>query len=197
MANTPTIAMPYLVASQVQKEVTHNDALNDLDFTAQASAHDRDLNAPPGSPAQGDCYVIGPSPSGAWSGSAGALAGYYSGWRIKTPSAGWRAWLRDEGRLAYYTGSGWGNLATPFLEGAATWDPANLADGAGETSAAITVTGAAFGDFAFAAAPYDLQGITCTAYVSAADTVRIRIQNETGGAIDLASGAWKVRVIKQ
>ena len=77
------------------------------------------------------------------------------------------------------------------------WNPGNLVDGAGETSSGITVTGAAFGDFLLAAAPYDLQGITCTAYVSAANTVKIRLQNETGGAIDLASGTWKVRVLRQ
>jgi len=47
-----------------------------------------------------------------------------------------------------------------------------------------------------AAAPYDLQGITATAYVSASDTVKIRLQNESGGAIDLASGTWTVRVRK-
>jgi hypothetical protein len=44
------------------------------------------------------------------------------------------------------------------------------------------------------AAPYDLQGITATAYVSAADTVNIRIQNETTGVIDLVSGTWLVKV---
>lgn len=92
----------------------------------------------------------------------------------------------------------WRNLLTRFisgLSGTLTWNPGNLVDGAGETSSAITVTGAALGDFVQVAAPYDLQGITATAYVSAADSVKIRIQNETGGAIDLASGTWKVKVI--
>ena len=81
-------------------------------------------------------------------------------------------------------------------QGSATWDPGNLADGAGETSASVAVTGAALGDFAIASAPYDLQGITCTAYVDATDSVRIRLQNETGGPINLASGTWRVRVFK-
>lgn len=80
------------------------------------------------------------------------------------------------------------------LTGTVVWNPASLADGAGETSAAITVTGAALGDFVQVSAPYDLQGILATAYVSAANTVRIRIQNETGGVIDLASGTWRVAV---
>jgi hypothetical protein len=83
------------------------------------------------------------------------------------------------------------------LQATFAWDPGNLADGTGETSAAVTVTGAAFGDVVLVGAPYDLQGIICTGYVSAADTLRVRLQNETGGAINLASGDWKVRVVKQ
>lgn len=76
-----------------------------------------------------------------------------------------------------------------------TWDPGNLVDGAGETKS-LTVTGAALGDFVLVSAPYDLQDITCTAYVQATDTVEIRLQNESGVAIDLGSGTWKVKVIK-
>jgi hypothetical protein len=44
--------------------------------------------------------------------------------------------------------------------------------------------------------PYDLQDCIVTGYVQAADTVEIRIQNESGGIIDFASGTWKVKVIK-
>lgn len=76
----------------------------------------------------------------------------------------------------------------------ATWDPASMANAAGVTSPAVTVTGAAFGDIVAVAAPYDLQGILATAYVSAADTVRVRLHNSTGGAVNLASGTWKVVV---
>jgi hypothetical protein len=83
-----------------------------------------------------------------------------------------------------------------FGEGTLTWNPGNLADGAGETSAAITVAGAAFGDFVNVAAPYDLQGIVATGYVSSAGNVKIRLQNESGAAVDLANGVWKVRLEK-
>jgi hypothetical protein len=89
-----------------------------------------------------------------------------------------------------------GGGSAPSLNGSTVWDPASLADGVGVTSSAIAVTGAAFGDFVLVAAPYDLQGILCTGYVSSAGNVKIRLQNETTGTIDLASGTWKVRVIK-
>lgn len=76
-----------------------------------------------------------------------------------------------------------------------TWDPGNLVDGAGETHS-LTVVGAELGDFVSVAAPYDLQDITCAGYVQAANTVEIRLQNESGNARDLASGTWTVMVTK-
>jgi len=74
--------------------------------------------------------------------------------------------------------------------GTATYDPANLVDGAGVTTT-VTVTGAATGEIAYASFSNDLQGIQLHAWVSAANTVSVRFQNETGGAIDLASGTLK------
>lgn len=72
-----------------------------------------------------------------------------------------------------------------------TWDPASLVDGAGETSSAVVYAGVALGQYAMdCVAPYDLQGITLNAWVSATDAAKARLQNETGGTIDLVSGTW-------
>lgn len=80
------------------------------------------------------------------------------------------------------------------LFGSATFDPASLADGVGATTT-VTVTGAALGDFVTGVSfSLDLQGITVTAWVSAANTVSVRFQNESGGTLDLASGTLRVRV---
>lgn len=96
--------------------------------------------------------------------------------------------------------AGFGNrerYANSYIEATATVDPADLADGVGETIAAVSVSGAALGDYVVVAAPYDLQDLIVTAYVQAANVVEIRIQNENaGGNVDLASGTWKIRVIK-
>ena len=91
--------------------------------------------------------------------------------------------------MAGYLGQAFG------MFGSKTYDPGSLADGAGETTT-VTVTGAALGDFALASFSLDLQGIILSAWVSAADTVSVRFQNESGDTLDLASGtlrAW-VRV---
>lgn len=196
MTTTPNLALAYLVSSQAQKEVTHNNALNDLDFMAQLSVIDYTLSTPPSSPNTGDSYIIAASPTGAWTGFANCVAGYYAGWTIKTPVAGWTAWTRNGNRLLYYTGSTWNVLATPSLDATTTWNPGAITTGSGLTSSAITLTGAALGDFVIVTAPYDLQGLDATAYVSAANTVKIRVNNLTGGTVTLASGSWRVRVLK-
>lgn len=82
------------------------------------------------------------------------------------------------------------------LTGSATYNPPSLADGVGATTT-VSVIGAKMGDYAVASFDLDLQGITVTAYVSAADTVSVRFQNESGGTLDLASGTLRVKVFKQ
>jgi hypothetical protein len=196
MTTTPNLKMPYLVAAQAQKEVTHNDALNDLDCLAQLSVIDGALSVPPVSPDIGDTYIIGESPSGAWSGFAGNVTAYYAGWKFKTPKIGWTAFSQSENRLVCCTGSGWLPLAAPFLDGAFDWNPGTITAESGVTSSAVTVTGAVLGDFASVAAPYDLQGVMATAYVTSANTVVVRLHNQTGADVTLASGAWRVRVVK-
>lgn len=88
------------------------------------------------------------------------------------------------------------NILRRTVVGVATiaWDPANMANGTGVTSPAITVIGAAFGDAVDVAAPYSLNGIIACAYVSAANTVVIRLHNGTGGAVNLGNGTWRVGV---
>jgi hypothetical protein len=196
MPTTPNLALAYLVTSQAQKEVTHNAALNDLDYLAQLPVIDCTLNTPPASPNMGDTYIVASSPTGAWSGYANCVAAYYSGWIFKTPLAGWKAWARNSNKLLYYTGSAWSPLAAPYLDGTMTWNPGTLSNGSGATSSTVTVTGAALGDFARVAAPYDLQGVIATAYVNAANSAVVRLQNQTGGSVTLASGTWRVRVTK-
>lgn len=81
-----------------------------------------------------------------------------------------------------------------LLTGSASYDPPSLADGA-SVSTAITVEGAALGDFVESISfSQDLQGVQMTGWVSAANTVAVRFRNESGGAVDLASGAVRIVV---
>jgi hypothetical protein len=79
------------------------------------------------------------------------------------------------------------------LTGTATWDPASVAAGA-QTTTTVTVTGAAVGDPVAVGFSQDLQGMQLTGYVSATNMVTVVLRNETGGAIDLASGTLRADV---
>ena len=86
-------------------------------------------------------------------------------------------------------------IAASYRNGSTTYDPASLNDGDGVTTT-VTVTGAVMGEFAVASFSLDLQGVQLAAWVSAADTVSVRFQNETTAPVDLASGTLRARVIK-
>jgi hypothetical protein len=74
----------------------------------------------------------------------------------------------------------------------ATLDSGQLIDAAGANDN-VAVPGVVLGDIVFGFSfGVDLQGMTVTAYVSAANTVSIRIQNESGSTIDLASTTIKL-----
>lgn len=88
------------------------------------------------------------------------------------------------------------DLFTNVINATTTFDPASLATYTGSTSSGITVTGAAIGDFVLVSAPYDLAGVIASGYVSAANTVKITVFNATAGTVDLASGTWKIKVLK-
>jgi len=77
----------------------------------------------------------------------------------------------------------------------ATIDPSNLVDGAGE-SIDVSVPGAALGDQVLVAPGVNVQGILVTATVRGNNTVQLRLQNETGGTLDLASSTWKFKTIR-
>ena len=109
MSETPNLKLPYLAAAQSQKHVTHNEALRALDAVVHLAVLDRDASAPPPSPAEGDRYIVGPSPSGAWTGHAGKIAAWQDGaWMTYPAAEGWLAWIADEATLTVFDGSGWG-----------------------------------------------------------------------------------------
>jgi hypothetical protein len=97
-----------------------------------------------------------------------------------------------------YTGLALGanDLFTAVLNATTTFDPASLTTYTGTVSSGITVTGAALGDFVLVSAPYTQAGLIAQGYVSAANTVIITVFNATAGTVDLASGTWKIKVLK-
>jgi|GEM_PF-7075946 len=82
-----------------------------LDTLAQPRAIDVGRNAPPGAPESGDTYVVGASPSGAWSGGAWSIAVYDADeWVQITPREGWQIKSLSDGLLYEFNGSEWAEV---------------------------------------------------------------------------------------
>ena len=78
----------------------------------------------------------------------------------------------------------------------ATLDAGSLVNGAGETDD-VTVPGVALGDMVIGASlGVDLVGLTVTGYVSAANTVKFRIQNESEATVNLDSAKLRIVIVR-
>lgn len=113
MMATPRFSLPLLALAQAQKEVTHNEALTLLDALIHAAVEDGPLNVPPGGPMEGQCWLVGAAPSGAWAGKAAAVALWNAGgWRFVLPRAGMRVVRSTDGAWLRFDGSAWTGPAT-------------------------------------------------------------------------------------
>lgn len=132
------LRIPYIAAAQAQKHVTHNEGMTLLDTLVQLSVIDKDLLAPPGSPAEGDTYIVagaGGTATGAWTGWDKRVARYIDGeWRSYLPGqgggAGWLAWVLDEDAMYRFDGTAWALAGIEGPIGPSGAPGANGADGA-------------------------------------------------------------------
>lgn len=99
------------------------------------------------------------------------------------------------GGLATLNASGRVPAAQKMLTATATLDFASTADGA-VASLTATVTGAATGDFVIVSPPGNFgAGLLAFGFVSAANTVTVRLINGSGSTVDPASATWGIAVI--
>ncbi len=105
---TTNLLLPYIMAAQAQKHVTHNEALRMLDGLVQMAVLEAGVTAPPGSPDDGDAYIVGASASGEWDGWDGDVALRTDGaWLRLVAREGWRAYVVDEQALYLRIAGAW------------------------------------------------------------------------------------------
>ncbi len=108
MTETSRLRLPFLSGAQAQKHVTVNEALLALDALVASSVLDKDLTTPPGSPADGDAYIVAATATGAWVGWEGSIAqAVDGGWRRHLPIEGLSTWVADEEKIYVYEDSAW------------------------------------------------------------------------------------------
>jgi hypothetical protein len=104
------LKLPLMHAGQAQKEIVHNEALTVLDMMVQARAVSADLTAPPTAPAPGQCWIVAPGATGAWSGRGGAIAGWTAGgWRFVAAVEGMRLRVSDRACDMLFAAGAWGD----------------------------------------------------------------------------------------
>lgn len=111
---TTHLQLPELTASQSQKHVTHNEALEHLDALVHLAVLDKDLSTPPASPSTGARYIVGASATDDWTSKEGEIA-YYdgAGWIFKSPVNGWLAYVEDEELFYLFDGTSWSIFTPP------------------------------------------------------------------------------------
>lgn len=108
MDHSPRLDLPYIMASQAQKHVTHNEAVRMLDCLVQPVVRDRTLTAPPASPAEGDGYIVAAAATGAWAGKDGQIAVLQDGaWVFFAPAQGWQVYDAGAGERLTFSGAAW------------------------------------------------------------------------------------------
>ena len=115
MSDTSThLGLPYLLAAQAQKHVTHNEALRLLDAMVQLSVLDRTRTTPPAGPADGDRHLVASGATGLWAGWDLNVAFWIDGvWLRLVPRQGWLVWIAAEQVFVVWNGSAWDPVGVP------------------------------------------------------------------------------------
>lgn len=109
---SPRFGLPLLFAGQAQKEVFVNEA-HALTDALLHPAIEGEADNPPATPAEGECWLVGDTPTGAWADHAGELSSFQAGgWIFAAPRDGVRVLDRSTGQDVRYRG-GWQRPATP------------------------------------------------------------------------------------
>ena len=105
-STSPRYALPFLFSGQSQKEITVNEAHALVDALLHP-AIEGESAAPPGSPSEGECWIVGAGASGDWAGHDGEMACFEAGnWLFITPRDGMRLLDKSADQLILYHG-GW------------------------------------------------------------------------------------------
>lgn len=100
--------LPLIAPGQAQKEMFHNEALAALDLLVQPAVVGVGGNTPPSVAEPGACWIVGPAPTGAWTGHAQALAGWTDGgWRFAVPADGTTVWTGGATGFVRYVDGTW------------------------------------------------------------------------------------------
>lgn len=113
---TPNNGIPYVPEGTQDPAAGLNLALNTIDALLQAFVIDMGLTAPPGSPSDGDMYIVATSATGDWAGQDDNLARYVADgdfWQFYTAGDQIRVVFdQDTGGMYVWHSGAWALLAS-------------------------------------------------------------------------------------
>jgi len=115
MSDTPIMGITELTEGQSIPATHVNEHFGRrLEQGAGAFSVKNQTNTPPGSPADGDSYIVTATATGAWTGWENSISYYQSGtgWKRILPREGMLAWDQTGNNLHYYDGSAWTDYST-------------------------------------------------------------------------------------
>lgn len=111
MTTLPNTSLPQMASSAAQKYVTFNEAMRVFDAVFSnryARVLSSVLSTPPGSPTDGDTYIVGPTATDAWVGQENSIAYYNTNaWIFYAPTAGWEAYDANIKGFVQFDGTDW------------------------------------------------------------------------------------------
>ena len=111
MDNTHHLQMPFIMAAQAQKHVTHNEALTALDALVQLAVDEVDVDTPPADPSEGTRMIVGSQPEDAFANHATEIAAFQDGaWNFYSPRDGWLVWSKIDSSLLVFEDGTWVNF---------------------------------------------------------------------------------------
>lgn len=108
MQTTANLDLPYILPSQAQKHVTHNEAIRMLDAIVQLGVADCDRMVPPQDPLDGSRHIVAAQAEGSWQGHDHKIAAWQDGaWIFYAPLPGWIAWVAADRAVLVWDGESW------------------------------------------------------------------------------------------
>lgn len=107
MSTEPITGLTYQEAGSLQTDAVQNAELNFIGAWLNCVVLSVGDNDPPGSPAEGDCYIVGDTPTGAWATHADDLAVYRGGWQFFAPKEGVAVKDLDSGNDYEFVAAAW------------------------------------------------------------------------------------------
>lgn len=180
MTTTPRVAATDWAAAQASPWTAHNEALRRLEAGSGRYAVADRVTAPPGSCADGACYIIIATATGAFAGKENQIAtavgaNAASGWLYTVPGTlheGVLAYVQDEDADYKWSGSAWASVGAP---GGLTAADIATTNAGTSTTTAVTPDGLAGSNFGTA-------------------TISLLVSDPAGSAITVGDGKayWRV-----